>query len=565
MSGHKIILCVQALILSFIFGCPVFAQSGAAKTGTASIAGRVLLKGEPAHNVLVYLHPQQGPAPSNPEAVLRARTDEGGRFRIAGVAAGPYRIITLAPAFITSDLVQPHLQGKTINVSEGENVENVEVELKQGGVITGVVTDSRGRSLADERVTLSKLDKNGRPPLNVTYGSNFEMFQTDDRGVYRIYGLPEGRYLISVGIQQSAGIGSVAGSFYPRTFHPDAANETEAKVIEVTEGSENADIDITVPEAIRTRTISGRVVNTLTGHPVPGVEITWGVITDYGLSPGYNGLPGDRSNANGEFRLRGMTPGKYAVLPRASSENEFFGEPVICDLSKGDASGVEVKVQAGGSVGGFVVIEGTNDPKALAKLKQPSLYFSVSPTQSKGWRMYNPKINPDGTFLVRGLPPSSVKIQYNRSFDDRGLALARIEHNGAPVRDVIKVGAGEQLAGVLVVLTFNTFALRGELNITGGALPAGLRLYANVKRMDQAPQTSSSPGAELDARGQFVINGITPGEYEVWISPMWYEGANPVDQRVEKAFSSARQRVLINSVSQQLIFVVDLSRKEGDR
>src|SRR5215813_12895663 len=548
MPGHKIILCAQALLLSFNFGFPIFAQTGATKPGTATISGRVVVKGEPARNVLVYLQPQQGPAPSNPEAVQRARTDADGLFRIAGVAAGAYRLIALAPGFISSDSVRPYLQGKTINVSEGENVENIEIELKQGGVITGRVTNSRGRPLADERVTLSKLDKNGRPPLNMTYGSNFEMFQTDDRGVYRIYGLPEGRYLVSVGFQQSAGIGAAGASFYPRTFHPDAANETEAKVIEITEGSENTDIDITVPEPIRTRTISGRVVNAVTGFPVAGVEITWGVMSNGAIYPGYMGLPGDRSRTNGEFHLRGMTPGKYAVLPRGTNDNEFYGEPVMCDVSNGDASGVEVKVQPGGSVGGYVVIEGTNDPKALAKLTQPSLQVFFSPNQSRTSRIDNPKINPDGTFLVRGLPPGSVKIQYNPRPEDRGLALARIEHNGAPVSDGIKVGEREQVVGVLVVLTYKTFALRGEVKITGDVLPAGVRLYANIKRMDQAPQASYFPGAEVDARGQFVIEGLTEGEYEVTVGPMWYEGANPVEQRVEKAFSSARQRVRGNSV-----------------
>src|SRR5262245_16454880 len=242
MPGHKIVLYVQALLLSFNFGYPILVQSGAAKTGTASISGRVVLKGEPARNVLVYLQPQQGPAPSNPEAVLRARTDADGQFRIAGVAAGAYRVIALTPGFISSDSVRPYLQGKTINVSEGENVENINIEIKPGGVITGRVTDSQLRPLADERVMLSKIDKDGRPRSNMSSGFNFEMFQTDDRGVYRIYGLPEGRYLISVGIQQFAGIGAVSGSFYPRTYHPDAANETDARVIEVTEGSENTNI-----------------------------------------------------------------------------------------------------------------------------------------------------------------------------------------------------------------------------------------------------------------------------------------------------------------------------------
>src|SRR5262249_2212961 len=328
---------------------------------------------------------------------------------------------------------------------------------------------------------------------------------------------------------------------------------------------ESTNIDITVPEPIRTLSISGRVINAETGFPVAGVEITWGVMSNGSVYPGYVGLPGDRTRANGEFHLRGLTPGKYAVLPRASSDNEFYGEPVMCDLSDGDASGIEIKVRPGGSISGFVVIEGTKDPKALAKLTQPSLNVFFSPNQSRISRIDNPKINPDGTFLVRGLPPGSVKIQYNRRPEDRGLALARIEHNGAPAHDGFKVGRGEEVAGVLVVLTYKTFTLRGELKITGDALPAGVRLYANVKRMDQAPQTSSYPGAEVDARGHFVIDGLTEGEYEISVSPMWNPGANPVDQRVEKAFSSARQRVYVNSVAQRARSVVDLSRKEGDR
>src|SRR5262249_10138606 len=144
MPGHKIILWAQALLLSFNISYLISAQTGATKPGTATISGRAVVKGEPARNVLVYLQPQQGPAPSNPEAVQRARTDADGQFRIAGVAAGAYRVIALAPGFISSDSVRPGLQGKTINVSEGESVGNVEIDLKQGGVITGRVTNSRG-------------------------------------------------------------------------------------------------------------------------------------------------------------------------------------------------------------------------------------------------------------------------------------------------------------------------------------------------------------------------------------------------------------------------------------
>ena len=174
-----------------------------------------------------------------------------------------------------------------------------------------------------------------------------------------------------------------------------------------------------------------------------------------------------------------------------------------------------------------------------------------------------PKVNADGSFRISGLPPCSAQIQYNPSHDDRGLALARIERNGAPVVEGIKVGAGEQVTGVRVVLTYATFALRGEVKITGGSLPTGLRLYATVRRTGQ--QTSFYSGAEVDARGQFVIDGLVSGEYEVTVGPSQYFGADPIDPRIARALSPAREKVTVNSGSQRVTFVVDLSKKEENR
>ena len=395
------------------------------------------------------------------------------------------------------------------------------------------------------------------------YGPNFQMLQTDDRGVYRIYGLPEGRYLVSVGEARSGGtVRGGGGTFYPRTFHPDAPIEAKAKVIEVTEGSESTDIDITVPEVIRTRTVSGRVVNADTGQPVTGVEISVGVSHDNGRF-----LDGaryfDRSRANGEFHLKGLAPGKYEVFPRSDSNNEFWGEPSPCDLSEGDAGGIEVKVRQGASVSGFVVIEGTKDPMALAKLPQLFLYAGVKSDQLGTPRTDRPKINADGSFHIRGLPPCSMRIHFYPTSDARGLALARIEHGGETLQDWIKVGTGEQITGMRVVLTYATFALRGEVKITGGALPAGLRLDVSVMKTDQ-PQLSF-PVTQVDSRGQFIIGELTEGKYEVTVGPSQISGADPIDPQISKAFSSARERVVVNSDTQRVMFVVDFSRKEGNR
>ena len=574
MSKLSFALGILVLPLALL---SIQAQPAETKPGTATVSGRVTLKGEAARNVTVYLQSQRSPAPSNPAAVLRARTGDDGQFRITGVAAGAYSLIALAPGFTSPGDEDFGARGKTISVSEGERVENVEIEIKRGGVITGRVTDSQGRPLVEESLRLGKLDKSGKPqPDYYLYNLNYEMFVTDDRGVYRIYGLLEGRYLVSVGVGYAAGAITVTGSriFYPRTFHPDAANESEAKVIEVTEGSESANVDITVPEAARSRTVSGRVVSAETEQPVAGVEIAYGTMSRDGRGISAWGWKNERSKANGEFHLMGLLPGQYGIFARTESDSDFYSEPVMCDLSNGDLSGVEIKLRQGGSISGGVVIEGTNDPKTLAKLPQLSIYVNVRPNQSSAPgqltapRRENPKINADGSFRVRGLQQGKVDIGFSPMPNQRGFSLARIEHNGAPlpVREGIEVGPGEHVTGVRVVLAYGSLTLRGEVKIVGGALPAGQRLFSSVRKTDQSSQFQSSLGAEVDARGQFLIENLAPGEYEVRVFPIANPGGDRIDPQITRAFSSVKERVLVSGDNQPPVtIVVDLSRKEGNQ
>jgi hypothetical protein len=375
--------------------------------------------------------------------------------------------------------------------------------------------------------------------------------------------LPEGRYLISAGAPQQTGMVSRGGVFYPRAFHPNATTESEARVIEVSEGSESANIDIMVSAAKRTRAVSGRVIHAETGMPVEGVYITWAESSDDGKRLGFSGWLGVSSRANGEFYLKGMTPGKYAVLPRANSENRFFGEPVMCDLTERDASGLEIKVREGGSISGVVIIEGTNDPMALRKLRGLSLNLRVVTDYPALQRLGGETVNADGSFRISGLPPCVAQILFYPRLDDRALAFARIERDGAPVSDGINVGEGEHVTGVRVVLTYATHALRGEVKITGAAPPAGLKLRATVRKIDQ--KNSSLQAAEVDARGQFIIEGLVPGEYEVMVRPFRGEGADPITAHIAKAFSLARERVIVNNGAQRVTLVIDLSGKGGDR
>jgi hypothetical protein len=450
---RKLSIALGILVLPSVFHS-VQAQTAETRIKTATISGRVVVKGGPAQGVLVYLHPLSSPKPSNPDAYLRARTDESGQFRIAGVAAGAYFIIPLAPGFVYSAGDGIGMRGKSLKVSEGENVENVEIEIYRGGVITGRVTDSRGQPLVGKQVMLSKLQEDRRHFPISAYGPSLEMYYTDDRGGYRLYGLPVGSYLVSVGIPSSSGEVFVARNeaFHPQTFHPKAANESEAKVIEVTEGSEIAGVDITLLEPILPRAISGRVIDAYTRQPVEGVMIAYHAMSD---GPGYiNYKYGGRSDANGEFILKRMAPGKYEFVARPD-ENEFSSDPVPCDLGNVNVAGLEIKVLPRGSISGVVVIEGTDDPKALAKLPEHCLYADLWWVRPNTPRRNNGKINADGSFHIRGLTPGFARIGYDPKSNGRDFSLARVELNGAVLHSEIWVPQGKPVTGVRVVLVYN--------------------------------------------------------------------------------------------------------------
>jgi Carboxypeptidase regulatory-like domain len=567
---QKLGFALSILVLPFAFHsirAQGAAQPAETKAGTATVSGRVTLKGEPARGVTVLLERQNTVANS----VTRVRADESGRFQFTGVAAGRYWVSLYAPGFVS-----PQDGAKTLNLVEGEKVENVDFETKRGGVIAGRVSDSQGRPVIEETINLSKLDKNGKPQMYRVYGRPYnDMYRTDDRGAYRLYGLPEGRYLVSVGNAKTPGLANIAAAreFYPRIFYPKATSESEAKVIEVSAGSEATDIDITVPDPKKTHDIYGRVVDASSERPVAGVEVWVGGLSDDGRTTGSFIDAGVMSGTNGEFRVFGAIPGRYRLLVHSnnpdggSSGPGYISEPVNVDINEGNATGVEIRVRQGASISGVAVIEGTNDPKILARLSQINFTAYI---RRVGPTMYAPmikrpdRINPDGSFRIAGLQSGKLSLYAAPPPDMRGIMIGRIEVNGAPVPDGIDLDPGEEVTGVRVILMYGTLTLRGEAKIVGGGFPAEQRFIVSTRRVDQ--QILTSKGAETDAQGRFIIENLTPGEYEIRVSLSNTPNTAQMDPQVMKRLLAFRERVVVASGNQLPVsIVIDLTRKDADK
>jgi protocatechuate 3,4-dioxygenase beta subunit len=501
-----------AAVVLLVLGCG--SHLLAAAQAPATISGKVSdgERGLPGISVALIA---SGPE-SRGRSSARARTDAEGRYRLEGIKPGRYQVVPTAPAHVAAERGSNWPPGsKLVNVLAGDEIGDVDFRLIEGGVITGRVTDADGQPVVGESITLTRVDRNPGEDSPIAMNPALRMRTTDDRGVYRLYGLPPGRYRVSIG--QGGGMGDVRQvgprRYYQRTFHPGTLEESEARIIEVTAGSEAENVDITVGRPSKTFRAAGRVVYAETGQPAPGVRVNYGGVIE--AAQRIASMAGATSDARGEFQLEGLTPGRYAAFSPAVEGSEWYAEPVPFDISSSDTSGIELRLRRGASLSGFVQVEGMTDRAAVARMLAGIRLFGYSETPGRlqAMEIGTPiAVAPDGSFRFTGLRPGKLRVMLTPG-EVRGLAISRIEINGASVRDGIQIAEGAQLTGARVVLVYGTSTLRGQVSITGAAPPPNTRLIVYLRRAGGDSQFART--AEVDARGRFQLEGLPSGTYEV--------------------------------------------------
>jgi len=291
-----------------------------------------------------------------------------------------------------------------------------------------------------------------------------------------------------------------------------------------------------------------------TGQPAPGVSIGYWMLRGDGggfTSMGTAGL----SAPNGEFSFE-SAPGRYALFAGGELNSESYSDPVTIDVNGVDVAGVEIKVKRGATITGVAVIEGTNDPGVLSRLSQLQFGAFVRGEGATSPRAGVFSIGPDGRFRVTGLRPGKVMvIQMDRS--PMELVLTRIERDGVRQANGIDVGTGDQISGVRLVITYATGSIRGQVLLKGAALPDGAFFSVMARRADSAQALSD---ARSDSRGNFIIERLPPGQYEVTVEPHF---SGPPPPEFQRGGSTARVRqtaVVANGQQTQITFTLDLSQ-----
>ena len=501
VSSRPAIACI---LLSFGIAVCVHAQ-GVAKEQTASISGKVTLKNKGVAGIVVVAVPNNYSG-SSQRTRHRATTDDEGNYRISEIPAGNYFTYPLSPALA----VEKAETRRLLTATAGESIRDVDFAMVPGGVITGRITSADGQPLIEESVTVISVDSqtNYLP-------HNANNVQTDDRGIYRAFGLRPGKYRVFVG-QTARGLPYIRQATR-QTFYPSVTEIDKAAVIEVSEGSETIDIDIVATAPYSSFTVSGRIIDSA-GKPISGMIL--GVQQRDGDST-ISSTGGSATNNKGEFKLLNVLPGKYTLFFAPSQDSDLRADAVEFEVIDSDLTGLEIKTKKGASMSGMVVVEGAYEKSvfdALKKLRVFAWFDNPNLDHENGSR--SAEVGNDGRFNLAGLASGNAHLDfiYSEESDARQFEIQRVEYNGMFQPSGISIKDGEHVDGVRIVVKHLklTGAIRGQVKFENGEPPPSSRVMVWVTSADPTKALKTSlPSPQVDSRGRFLLERMAPGTYDV--------------------------------------------------
>ena len=498
-------------------------QTDSAKIGT--ISGRVINEnGQPLPNASVFV---RGSIP-----LMQARmvtTDSEGNFQLSDLDRAMYGVSASAPAYVSPprDLENPPSYYRV--------GDSVTLRLMKGGVITGTVMSGSGEALVQIGVrAILVRDANGQPPKYASY----QLEMTDDRGIYRLYGLLPGLYVVSAGGLGTFNYPTNAYETDAPTYAPSSTRDTAAEIA-VRAGEETSGVDI------RYRGEPGHVVSgTAHGPTAPNSSYSRINVTLMQIS---NGVPqasaySYRPPPTGGFAFYGVADGDYDLTAESSPGpgETAVSEPRRVTVRGTDVTGIELTTQPLGSISGFIALENSTAPEC--KNKHQPLFSETLVTarrhekqgeknQPRLLRFFTAQGSPNkaGDFMLRNLAPGehSLSTQFFAKYwylqaitlqmPAAPTATERSESVNGPVnaaRNWVNLKLGERLTGLTITLAEGAASLRGHITVAESEkLPPKVFVYLIPTEKEQAEDVLRFFTTAVTADGSFLLGNLPPGRY----------------------------------------------------
>ncbi len=507
---------------------------------TASISGRVIgLDGAPIAGVSVFT--TQGVRPEG----WVAQTDAMGRYRIDRLVPGEHIVRARKNGYDTGAFGQVALRA-------GQQVSSVDIALSRGGAIAGTIVDEFGEPVEGVTVEVRGIvTVEGRPRLNpkdtfltqaqtVSGGAvSLRGSRTDDRGRYRVFGLPAGTYVVQAQVRERAGSAAAYLPFY----YPGTSVIDQATKVNLAADANAAGIDL-VFRPQRGYRVSGRIT-TPDGRPARvGVTLA---VSDRSQAIQIQSVNGQTSS-DGSFTFTDVAPGEYVVQTvRAGSEPDEFAAAFVI-VSNADSVPVELVQARGTTMTGNVSYAGaTESASEVLSLEARPVDRDLGP-RSAGSVGFS--VERDGTFEFRGLFGLNTLIARLSRPDSYVKSI--VVNSQDIVATPYDFGSGRTISGAEIILSATAASATGR--VTDERL-APVRDCAVVIFPSARDKWVSGSQWVKTARpvqdGTFRIPGMPPGDY--WVAAVDHldEGSTTPDQGLLESLSFRATRITLGEGQSQ--------------
>jgi protocatechuate 3,4-dioxygenase beta subunit len=388
-------------------------------------------------------------------------SDAEGRYRLAAVPAGSFRLVARHPDHAPGSSELVTLDGITARPG-------IDIQMPAGARVSGRVVDAAGAPVALARIRI------GVAGTGMFSDAPRQVFG-DDRGEFSLSGLPRKKL---------------------RAFASHESGSSATVDVDASSG-EVKDLRLVIDV---TGTISGVVVDPQ-GEPLEGIQVSAGPnfrdartrqadLSQWRL----RGFPQELTDSAGRFTLTGLAPGSYQVrATRVTAPGR--GRAWAGDGTEAEAGATNVRLVLApeGSVTGKVAFADGTAPVA----------FTV------GVGMISESfLGKSGEFTLAALPPGEYQLSVRGpSFDNRSVPVTVAS---AKVADVgtITVSKGRTIAGTVVA--------DGQ-PVAAATVYAGRMIFGtgSSSKAQGGPMGRGTKDTVTDDNGQFSLSGFGPGDITV--------------------------------------------------
>ncbi len=491
-------------------------------------------------------------------------TDENGEFEIKDVPAGEYYPTIKDRGVINPDVIYslglpseetgPKLEGLFQKFSvAGLGEFRFLVRARRGASVTGAITFFDGEPAVGVPVQLIPSNGKKEAPISVRRISQGPFsVETDDRGVYRFAGIPEGNYVVKVtepvshqdrsgGTQISVGLTAQLGGNPFETFFPNSSALANAEVLQVFYGQTTEGINVTLPERIL-YDISGSVIDKNTRRPLKNFRITFHPVPEnqedgeaasastksisklIGFVDSSMGRYNYGEDLPAEWAIQNLPRGKYIVTATQSlsyrdvenKNSKVVRYPAVSkeiEIGNGNIENILFEIPTGVTFSGKIVYEDGSEldrrvsifafNEETGELVMPNFGRANATTKPEG-PLGSFELGPvqAGKYLLSVTNPDSYIVSIN---------AGRMSTDG----DIIEIEEGKDITDARIVLSKNLGVLRGRVT----DYVAGTKALVVLVKPDQDIISTLMMGmstrlSEVKGDGSYEIKA-QPGTYSV--------------------------------------------------